>query len=163
MRRAVPLFAAIGALAGLLLLGVAGCGASRSGTQSPDGAGEVALDYTNDLFTGDYDSVKALVQPSDRSGFQLINAGVEPGGADAENLGVGSVSLAGVAATVVLTGSVCRTATPGDPGGCITNSDPNSDNPIFRVSLRQDSGSWQVVFQAPTPAGSQTDPASPSN
>ncbi|WP_146259313.1 hypothetical protein [Streptomyces tateyamensis] len=70
----------------------------------------------------------------------------------AHDLAAGSVEVTGDKAVVILTGSICSAdaTAPGTAGPrCLTNTDQNSTNPGFKVTLEQLSdGKWYVYFPA---------------
>ena len=116
--------------------------------------GGVAVRYAQALFGGDIDTAKSLVDPQGASAFALMASGLGQTHVTGKDLGVGSTSINGDAAVVILVGTFCGA------DGCITNSSPHTDNPIFRVAERRAGGRWLVTFAAgAAPAGPDVTPS----
>lgn len=136
------------------LVALAGCGnpAASNGTgSSPDNRepGQVALAYVRALFSGDFDRAQALVDPGSRAAFQLVALGMDPKLVTARDLGIGSTVVNGDRASTTILGTICRAggATPGLADDCLTNNDPSTSNPIFKVALvRRSDGAWMVTL-----------------
>lgn len=165
-------------LAGLLL-GVAGCAtpaahvpgsASGSASVARDAAqaGEVAVRYATALFDGDIKTAGALVEPPSRESFGLVAAGMGQNVVHAKGLANGRTTITAGRAVTTLLGDLCQDAsTPSavtvNPADCISNHDPESTNPIFRVSLaRQSSGQWLVTLSLEPGVSPPGGPSSPA-
>lgn len=141
----------------------AGCGSGRPMAAGRDaqGAGAAALQYAQALFAGDSRMAGGYVEPASRGAFMLIAGGLKPSSLRSRNLAVGSSTVTGQAAVVILTGTICASATVGTQLSnaasgamqCVTNADRHSSNPVFDVELtRAASGNWLVVYRAPAMA-----------
>lgn len=114
----------------------------------------VALEYARALFAGRTDKARELVAPESRAAFDAISNAAAAFATRSLNLAVGSSTVTGDIAVEVLTGTMCRTVkspSPPAPSGspltdCVTNSDPRTKNPIFRITLRRNGHTWQVFF-----------------
>jgi hypothetical protein len=126
--------------------------------QDTQGAATAALQYAQALFAGDYRMAGGYLEPASHGAFMLITAGLKPSSLRSRNLAVGSSTVTGQAAVVILTGTICASATVGTEPSiaasgamqCVTNSDRHSSNPIFGVQLtRAANGNWLVVYRVP--------------
>lgn len=151
----------------LLALALAGCAASASAGHPAGGTGPgaVALLYARALFAGHFAAASRYVAPASRNSLLALTDGLRSSSITGRDLAVGSTTVAGSAATAVLTGTVCSTgstaalpsAGPGPlpTANCVTNTDPHSTSPVFTVHLAQGSGDrWLVVFLEPSAAPS---------
>jgi len=135
-----------------ILVGLVGCGrpAADPGAAkaTADKAGQVALAYTRALFSGDLGKARSLVEPGSRSAFQVVAVGVDPKLVTARDLSVGTTAVNGTLADATILGTICRRASKPGPDQCMTNTDPNTTNPIFKVTLaQQPNGDWRVSFR----------------
>lgn len=152
----------------IVLLAVAGCGgAAGSGPASasadPNGTPEdVALRYVRATFSGDPSSARALVEPASQDAQKIVELGIGQQQLSARDLGVGATQIDGERATVVILGTLCRSAPKArsaSPRDCVTNRDPASKDPIFRVFVaRQPDQTWLVSLRLDAP--DSTPPAS---
>lgn len=154
-------------LAGLVL-GMAGCAtpaaqapASASAVGDAAQAGQVAVKYASALFDGDIKTARALVEPASQQSLELIAAGGTQNAVHAKGLANGRTVITSGRAVTTLLGDLCqgsssRTVATVNPADCISNHDPESTDPIFRVSLlRQPDGEWRVTL-SPEPGASPT-------
>jgi len=157
-----PAARAAGLVSALIALGLAGCASAASGPgPAPSAApGTVALRFTRTLLAGHFTAASRYVAPASRNAFLVLTDGLRPSSVSGRNLAVGSTTINGPAAVVVLTGTICTgggtappSASPGRPapGACISNTDPHGGNPAFRVDLAKGpDGQWLVVYRVPT-------------
>lgn len=157
------------AVLGCTAMALAGCGSAQTpkplAASSGNGPDQVAMSYARSLFSGDFDAASQRVDSAGRGSFLALTAGLGPSSVRGHDLAVGSSSVTGTSAVVVLTGTLCSThslatlsAAAQSPGaGCISNADPHSLNPIFRIDLSYEAGRWLVTFRTP-----QTSPVAPS-
>jgi len=145
-------------------MSLAGC-AARSGTPGPAAASgaapaSVAVRYGRAFFAGNFTGASRFVDPSSRSAFLALADGLGPASLSSRNLAAGSTAIRGEVAVVILTGTVCSSASQASlpPGShapaarCVTNSDPHSTSPVFRVTLgRETDGRWMIIYQIPSP------------
>lgn len=151
----------------LAAFALAAC-SEASSVESPgvrSSPGQTAVEYVNALAAGDYERAIAFVTPAERYVLEAIAAGDPPTGT-AKNIAIGSETVTGNSAVVILTGTLCSAAggseggstgsggvassSPpaetgaesgdaprGADGRCTTNHDPHSADPMFRVLLKQ--------------------------
>jgi hypothetical protein len=150
-----------------LLSTLAACNPSRDSASVGGGdvsaASSVALKYATDLFDGQVDRARELVEPASQSTFRLVAAGISQQRLKANGLGVGRTQVTGDEATTTLVGDLCRVdpTGAGSPSDCISNRDPYSANPIFTVATaRQPDGSWRVTLTVKAEAGTAEDSSS---
>lgn len=107
----------------------------------------VATAYATYLFASHRSAARSLVEPESRSTFDVVAASVGIG-SFARELSAGSTTLHGPAnASVELTGTICVVPrTPVPKRRCVSNADPDSMNPIFRVDLAKAAGRWFVTY-----------------
>jgi len=180
----------------LLLAGVSACGDQQAAPRAhpaaarnaaPLSPGSAAVGYVTALYSGDFARAAKFVPPAQQSLFRYIAKGLTPTSVRSEHIKAASVTVAGSKASVVLTGTLCATnasvgsagsasgpssAGPAAPGKleCITNTDPQSADPLFRISLIKTSANvWYVSYGAqgvtasPQPsAGYSSSSAAPS-
>ena len=126
--------------------------------------------YARALFAGDYSAASRYVDPASRSAFFALTAGLGPRSVSSRHLAAGSATVTGATAVVVLTGTICSSASmtslassPASPSTCVTNTDPHAASPIFRIDLAHESdGRWLVVYRAPAPDGDEATGAASS-
>jgi hypothetical protein len=142
-------------------------GAASAGTD--DKPGRVALEYVRALFSGDFDKAQSLVEPGSQPAFRLVALGVDPKLVTARDLAIGATVVNGARASTTILGTICRAGDSSSAGAtdCITNHDPGTSNPIFKVALvRQPGGDWLVSLDVAAgllpsrPAGSTGVPGS---
>jgi hypothetical protein len=164
----------------LLLVGVCACSSSQQATSGAQPAtaqnaaslspGSAAVGYVTALYSGDPNAAAKFIPPAQQSLFRYIAKGLTKTSVRAEHIKAISVTVAGSNATVVLTGTLCATnasmgssssssgsspiasAGPSAPGklGCITNTDPQTTNPLFRISLTKTSANmWYISYATP--------------
>jgi hypothetical protein len=135
---------------------LSGCGrqpaSGGDNSSSREKSGQVALEYAQALFSGNFDKARALVEADSQSAFQLVRLGVDPKTLTVRDIGIGSTAVNGDRASTTLTGTICRKdtagAATGAPEDCITNHDPSTSNPIFKVAVaRQPNGKWMVSLK----------------
>lgn len=142
-------------LAGAVLLGgwATGCRSPKVPVSAP---GAVAVAYTSDIFSGNLNEAAALVLPSYRSEFRVLQTIMATNTGSATNLAPGDTTFSGNTAVVVVTGTICGNSPSATPSAspaprCLTNSDPNSSNPGFRVALEKSANNqWFIYFPLPT-------------
>lgn len=147
---------------GAVLIGLGGCGSTAPAHTQVVGvdrhsAGAVAQAYARHLFAGEFPLAAQSVLPAEQSVFRAITLGVGSASTRAQNLAVGSVAVTGQHAVVVLTGTLCTTASrkplskSPSAKNCVSNRDPKSTNPIFRVQLVMiPAKTWYVYYPTPT-------------
>jgi hypothetical protein len=114
--------------------------------------------FTRALFGGDFDRARRYVAPDSRNALLVVTAGLRDASVSQRDLAAGSLRVHGTSATAILTGTLCSshsvkrvTRTSHD---CITNRDPHSDNPVFRVGLKLGSDrQWRVSYGLPRASG----------
>lgn len=120
--------------------------------------GPVAVAYTRDIFLGKLTEAATMVLPSYRSEFRVLQTVMATNTGSVTNLAAGDATFSGNTAMVVLTGTICENTPGATPSAspvprCLTNSDPNSSNPGFRVALEKSAkNQWFIYF--PLPAAS---------
>ena len=82
----------------------------------------MALRFTRTLLAGHFAAASRYVAPASRNGFLVLTGGLRPSSVSGSNLAVGSTTINGAAAVVVLTGTICTgggtappSASPGRP------------------------------------------------
>jgi hypothetical protein len=136
------------------------------------GPGQTAVAYMSAVYAGRIQAAAEFIRPSDRALFLDISRGLIPNSTKSENLKAGKVAIKADHATVTLTGSLCATESlpaslPASPDAssppttrCLSNTDPNSPDPVFAVPLEaQSAGRWFVVYTAHPPASAATSAA----
>lgn len=138
-------FAAVG-----MGVAAAGCGSSSSPAGAGTGTGlspqQVAVAYSQALFAGHLDTARSYVDPPSQPALAVLANSLGSAHVSSRNLAAGSVMMTGDTAVVTLTGTFCNSSS------CVTNSSPQSPNPIFRVAETRTAGRWMVTFTAPTSA-----------
>lgn len=155
--RSRPRWRTFPAVALLTLTTVAGCDSGGSAGdlhgEGDGSAGAVALAYVDAMFSDDLDAAAGYVEGDSLDAFQLVRVGIDPRSVYAKDLAVGSTKVTGGVAVVILTGTVCHRATPPAADDCLSNEEPDSDNPVFHVTLRPDTGGdWKVALGVMPPA-----------
>jgi hypothetical protein len=144
---------------GVSALVVVGCShrSSRAPTSSPAGdtPQQVALAYSQALFAGQLDVARSYVDLPSRPAMDVLGNSLRKIQVSARNLAVGSATFTGDLVLVTLTGTFCNSGT------CVTNSSPQSPNPIFRVAETRSSGRWMVTFTAPSSPSNGASPSGP--
>jgi hypothetical protein len=121
------------------------------------GPGQTAVAYMAAVYSGRIQAAAEFIRPSDRPLFRDISRGLAPNSTKAENLQAGKVTINADHAIVTLTGTLCATgSSPASPGAssspttrCLSNTDPNSRDPVFALPLEaQSAGGWFVVYPA---------------
>ncbi len=99
----------LGAVVLTLALLACSSSATPSHQASPDRSSPagVAVAYVTALFAGDLSRASTFVSPADRNVLQVISAGQSPSPGQIRNLAVGSTTVNGDSAYVVLTGTLC--------------------------------------------------------
>jgi hypothetical protein len=111
--------------------------------------GEVALSYFSDVFSGQFKEASQWVDPKSRAPFELVFNDLSPSAVNDADLGVGSSTVTGDTALVIMTGKICtdgegiaksRPGSTPEPAPklsytCQSNRNPHSVNPVFRVKL----------------------------
>jgi hypothetical protein len=138
-------------LALLAVLLVTGCGGRGTAEpEQPAGPGDVALSYVRATFSADPSRARRWVEPASQDAYRIVELGIGDQELSARDLAVGSTKIDGDRATVIVLGTLCRKepkAKTTEPE-CVTNTDPESANPIFRVFLaRQADASWMVSLR----------------
>jgi hypothetical protein len=140
-----------------VMTGLVGCEGSVPSSVPSSTPAAVAVAYTNDLFSNRLADAMAMVLPSSQGDFKLMETLVSQQSGSAHGLVAGATRTSGNSAVVVLLGTICMSGSdvsPGRsaaPGGarCLSNADPGSTNPGFKVSLQKASdGKWYVYFPA---------------
>jgi hypothetical protein len=126
-------------------------------TADPD-PGTIAVRFTQALFGGHFDRARRYVAPDSRNALLVITAGLRSDSLSQHDLAVGSSSVHGTSAATILTGTLCSShgAKPVTRSSrdCITNRDPHSDDPMFRVVMTLGPARrWQVSYRLPRTAG----------
>lgn len=158
----------------LVALSVAAC-STATATAGPapvpgSAPGTAALQYSRALFDGNFTAASRYVAPASRNGFLVLTDGLSPNSVKSHDLAIGSTTVKGSTAVVVITGTVCTDGgvnpSPSAKGGnstaynCITNTDRNSSNPVFTVNLdREADGQWMVVYLMPDTSQTAPPPA----
>ena len=119
---------------------------------------QVAIAYTEDLYSGKLDQSRQLVYPEDRPTFDIISAIIQGNRVSAREISVESLSVNGNTALVILEGTFCV----GGPAKissktnvvpvqqCFTNRDAKSNNQATYVRLMKlQSGKWFVYYPKP--------------
>jgi len=133
--------ALVAVLAGL----VTSCGSTPQSFAARAPAGQVALAFARDLFSGRLDQAASLVLPGEASGFNVMVALIKRNVTQQRGLAVGSITMKGTTAEVELTGTICSGPTK-QALNCVTNSDPHSDQPAFREWVQQNGERWYIYF-----------------
>jgi hypothetical protein len=137
-------------LAVIALSIVTGCTGSAGGAgsaSSVDRAGQVALAYARALFAGDFATAQSLVEPDSQSLLGLIKIGYKPDELSAD-IRVGATVVTGDLATTTLLGEICHVTAGSSPTDCVSNTDPGTADPIFRVNLIRSAGrDWQITLR----------------
>lgn len=132
-----------------------GCGARQHADGAVRHAGNTALAYVDAFFSGRFTRAESLVLPKSRAVVAALEATVSPESVAERDLRVGTVVVRRDTATVVITGTLCTTASRlsirqararGQRVQCITNNDPHRDSPIFQVQLYRRMR-WYVGFR----------------
>lgn len=153
---------------GFAILGAAsGCGNPKTTANTSGAAPEaVAVQYVTDISAHKFDDAANLVLSGDRSDFKVVSAVIAKRQTSAHDIKALSTDVTGETATVTVGGTVCSGdgANPSASPSCLTNTDPKSKNPVFRVSLEKaPDGRWYVYFPAPVRTSpQQTATSSPS-
>ncbi|MDR1806490.1 MAG: hypothetical protein LBR33_01000 [Propionibacteriaceae bacterium] len=129
------------AFALLALTGVlAGC---ADGIDRTD-PGSVAYAYFVAMAGGDVEAASDLMTPVSREAFEAMTLGgtVNEG---TYSLSVGGVTVTDDTARATLVGEMCVDAGQDEPL-CMTNDDPNSQDPSFVVDLVKQGDEWCVWF-----------------
>lgn len=146
-------------LATVALVGLAACGTNGSTVAANNSSpATVALQYTEALFGGHLDAARQFVAPASQNTFLVVTAGLGSLSMRTQGLTIGSTSVSDSTAVAILMGTLCSShglapLTPADTSSsvnCVTNSNPHSANPVFRVQLiRNSDGRWLVTYRAP--------------
>jgi len=148
----LTLFASI--ISASFFVGLSGSSAKDT-TMNP---GSIALIYTVDLFSGKPSEARDLVYSLDRQAFDVVAAVIKGNRVSAHGLSVGSSTIKGDAAVVVLEGTFCVAGPSGkvsksktsQVSKCFTNSNPKSSNKAAQVALiRSATGHWYVYYPRP--------------
>lgn len=138
----------------ITLLVATGCGSgTKAGEPAPPAVvtpDVIALRYVKATFSENPSSARSLVEPASQDAYKIVELGIGQQQLTSRDLQVGSTKIDGDRATVVMMGTLCRSApTQSTPAAdCITNQDPRSGNPIFQVFLtRQQDQSWLVSLR----------------
>lgn len=118
--------------------------------------GEVAVARTKAVFAHDTATALALTAPADRAAEEYLAQSLATRTMSATDIAVGSATITGGTATVVLTGTFCSRPRTGPPPStpCVTNTDPHSANPVFLVHLKRNgAGRWLVYYPEPSQPG----------
>jgi hypothetical protein len=107
--------------------------------------------FTRALFEGDFARARQYLAPESRNALRVVTAGLREASVSQHNLAAGTDRVRGTSATAILTGTLCSShsvkAVNRTPHDCITNRDPHSDNPVFRVGLTLGSDrQWRVSY-----------------
>jgi hypothetical protein len=127
--------------------------------------GTIAVRFTRALFGGHFDRARRYVARDSRNALLVITAGLRSDSLSQHDLAAGSSRVHGTSAATILTGTLCssHSAKPVTqaPRDCITNRDPHSDEPMFRVVMTLGPArQWQVSYRLPrTPGRAGEDPA----
>ena len=155
------------ATAALLGGALAGCGAEKAAapaataaaTATPvatdPAAGRVALTYVRAIMANDYDAALPLVVANQREVLKALALGQGPGTLPkvTADVTVGEVRVDGARASVSILGRLCRTDARRDARPqCIENHDPDTESPLFRVSLVRERG-WKVMYDFAAASG----------
>jgi hypothetical protein len=160
---------AVSLCAATVLTGCSSTHQRKAATGSPGtGPAQVALTYASALFSGEFEVASHQVDLAGRGAFLALTAGLGASSIRSHDLAVGSSAVAGTAAIVILTGTICSSGSmatlpaaqqQSSGAGCVSNTDPHSASPIFRVDLASEGGQWLVTFRMPSSAPDGTSPA----
>ena len=147
LRRSKPITGRVGQLAVMLLLGSALLGCGSAGVQPPTGSAspqKAAMRFLQNLKTGNIKAAAQYVEPSYRTTFLLL--ATESGSIGRiDHVATGDVRNQGTTASVTIVGTACppRPISP-QISGCMTNSNPESTSPDFRVETTNLDGAWYI-------------------
>ncbi len=134
---------------------ISSAASAKDSTMDP---GKIALNYTAELFSGRPSQARNLVYSLDRPAFDVIAEVIKGNRVSARGLSVGSATINGNLAVVVLEGTFCVAGPSGkvstsktfQPSKCFTNSNPRSSNKAAQVALiRSATGHWYVDYPKP--------------
>ena len=120
--------------------------------------GKIAVAFTADIYSGRLGAARKLVYSLNQPTFDIIAAVIRNNRASARNVSVGSLTVNGNTALVILEGTFCVAGPTGIKAGaktygvpkCFTNSNPKSSNRAAWVKLiRLATGHWYVYFPKP--------------
>ncbi|MEJ0014532.1 MAG: hypothetical protein WDN07_02975 [Actinomycetota bacterium] len=120
--------------------------------------GKIAVTFTVDLYSSKLSAARELVYSLDRPPFDILAAVIRGNRTSARDVSVGSSTINGNTAIVILEGTFCVAGPAGTASGakaygvpkCFTNSNPKSSNLAARVKLiRVATGRWYVYFPRP--------------
>jgi len=104
----------------------------------------VAVAFTQALYSHHMDAASAVVAPNSQSGFQVLASIISGKTNAARDIHPGTAKLAGTTGTVTILGTICSGTAGSTSPKCITNDDPTSSNPAFRVNVQEIAGRWYV-------------------
>ena len=139
---------------------ISACTALIKGGFEPliDDHAQIAVEYTNDLYSGKLEAARLFVFPADRPTFDLISAIIRGNQVRARDISVGSYKKYKETAEVILEGTFCVGGSNKSQGKqsvastpeCFTNKDPESPNQAVHVKLiKSKDNSWFVYFPIP--------------
>ena len=120
--------------------------------------GKTAVAFTVDLNSGKLGAARELMYSLDRPAFDILAAVIQGNRVSARDVSVGSSTINGNTAVVILEGTFCVAGPTGAAYGaktygvpkCFTNSNPKSSNRAAWVKLiRLATGHWYVYFPRP--------------
>jgi hypothetical protein len=132
-------------LVAVLAVLVASCGSASQTSAARTSAGQVALAFARDLFSGRLNQAASLVLPGEGSGFNVLATIIKHNVTRQTSLAIGSITMKGSTADVELTGTICSGPTE-QALNCVTNSDPHSAQPAFREWVQRNGTRWYIYF-----------------
>ena len=120
--------------------------------------GKIAVAFTTDIYSGRLGAARKLVYSLNQPTFDIFAAVIRGNRVSARDVSVGSSTINGNTALVILEGTFCVAGPTGTKAGaktygvpkCFTNSNPKSSNRAAWVKLiRLATGHWYVYFPKP--------------
>lgn len=153
----------------MMLVALAGCAQHGDGPAMSD-PGDVAVQYTVELYSTHSSQASSLILPASRSDFLVLVNLLAARKLSSAGLRAGAVVVTGNAATVTILGTLCSAPRAASPPSaphsaaptCVSNSDAASSNAGFRVSLlKAPDGRWYVYLPVPQHGPEQSGGATP--
>lgn len=120
--------------------------------------GKIAVAFTADIYSGRLGAARKLVYSLNQPTFDIFAAVIRGNRVSARDVSVGSSTINGNTALVILEGTFCVAGPTGTKAGaktygvpkCFTNANPKSSNRAAWVKLiRLATGHWYVYFPKP--------------